>query len=76
MISADALSSLRGGRIKDPRADDPTSVGIVASDRIIPVYPARMESPLAPAGAGWIVLAVVAILFFLSFGLIWFFLGR
>jgi len=68
--------SFEGGRIKDPRADDPTNVGIVASDRIIPIYPARVESALAPAGAGWIVLTVVAILFFLSFGLIWFFLGR
>ena len=67
---------LRGRRIKAPRADDPTNVGIVASDRIVPIYPARVESAPAPAGAGWIVLAVVAILFFLSFGLIWFFLGR
>jgi len=66
----------RGALIKDPRSGDRTTVGIVPSDRIIPVYPARVESPLAPAGAGWIVLAVVAILFFLSFGLIWFFLGR
>src|SRR3989442_3168926 len=76
MISAHARSSLRGGGIRDPRADDSTNVGIVASDRIIPVYPARVESALAPAGAGWIVLAVFAIPFFLSFGLIWFFLGR
>src|SRR5207247_1704242 len=50
-------SSLRGGRIKDSRVDDPTRVGIVASDRLIPVYPVRPDSPLAPAGAGWIALA-------------------
>ena len=56
--------------------DDPTRVGIVASDRLIPVYPVRPDSPLAPAGAGWIALAVLTILFFLSFGLIWFFLVR
>src|SRR6266705_1643219 len=29
-------SSQRGGRIKDPRSDDPTTVGIVPSDRVIP----------------------------------------
>ncbi len=61
--------------VKDPRSDGRTTVGVAASDRVVPVYPARVESPPTPVGAVWIALAVLAILLFLSFGLIWLF-GR
>jgi len=51
---------------------DASRVGVVASDRVIPVFSRSAGPAEEPRGAIWVILAVLAALVLLFFGAVWF----